>query len=224
MEFSTSGDLLNCGGVFADAFFPGLAVHFNFHARADGGVRGFARKIRRAAFGGLHLNFLARLYLDQRLRGGAVLAVGLAPDFAAQHGDVVIHGDGPARAGPAGLAVGELVRVVQLIGADARLDFEPARASLTAGEQRAIGAGDFGIFAVRDGVADEVVRGIALGHGGHRAVELVLHGREHRGRGRLRGLRGCQCGKGRCENRDAGKENSWSMCGFHRCTESNSLR
>ena len=106
-----------------------------------------ARKIRRAAFGGLHLHFLAGLYFDERLGGGAVLAVGLAPDFAAQDGNVVIHGGGRAGAGPAGLAVGELVRVVELVGADARLDFEPARASVAAGEQRAVGAGNFGILA-----------------------------------------------------------------------------
>ena len=197
MEFSTSGDLLNCGGVFADALFPGLAVHFNFDARADGDVRLFARKIGRAAFGRLHLHLLAGLYFDEGLRGGAILAVGLAPDFAAQHRNIIIHGGGRAGAGPTGLAVGELVRVVELIGAHARLHFEPARASFAAGEQRAIGARHFGILAVRDGVADEVVRRVALGHGRHRAIELVLHGREYRGRGRLRGLRGRQCGEGR---------------------------
>ena len=79
--------------------------------------------------------------------GGAILAVGLAPDFAAQHGNIVIDGGGRAGAGPAGLAVGELVGVVELIGADARLHFEPARASVAAGEERAVGAGDFGILA-----------------------------------------------------------------------------
>ena len=72
------------------------------------------------------------LTLIRACGGGAILTVGLAPDFAAQHGNVIIEGGGRAGAGPTGLAVGQLVRVVELIGAHARLDFEPAGASVGA--------------------------------------------------------------------------------------------
>ena len=131
-------------GVSPHALFPGLAVHVNFHARADGGVRLLARKIRRGAFGRLHLHLLAGLDFDQGFRGGAVLAVGLAPDFAAQDGNIVVERHGGAGAGPAGRAIAELVRIVELVASGAGLHLEPAAAVLGAGKQRAIRAGDFG--------------------------------------------------------------------------------
>jgi len=57
-------------------------------------VRLLAGKVRRLAFGGLHLHFLSCLDLDQRLGRRAVLPVGFEPDRAAQHGGGVFNWHG----------------------------------------------------------------------------------------------------------------------------------
>ena len=148
-------------------------------------MRLFAGKIRGVALGGLNLNLLAGSYFYKRFTGGSILAVGFQPNFATKDRNVVIDDDAGAGTGPAGLAVGEFVSVVELVGTDAGLNFEPTGARFGAGEQRAVGSGHFGILAVGNRAADEVGGRVALGHGSHRAIQLVLHGDKDRGRGRL---------------------------------------
>jgi hypothetical protein len=126
------------GGIFANPLFPGLAIDFDFDARAHGYMRLFAREIRGVAFGGLYLDLLAGFYFYQRFGGGAILAVRFAPDFTAQHRDVVIDNNAGSGTGPAGLPVGDLVRVVELIRSHTGLDLEPARARFGAGQQRTV--------------------------------------------------------------------------------------
>ena len=169
------------GGVLANFFFPGLAIYFNFDVRSDGDVGLFAREIGSVTFGGLNLNLLAGFDFDQGFSGGPILAVGFAPDFATQHRNVIINDHTGSWAGPAGLAVGELVGVIELIGSDAGLDFEPARARLGAGEQRAVRARNLRILAVGNRAADEIGGRIAIRHGSHGTIQLLFHGDENRG-------------------------------------------
>ena len=89
-------------------------------------MRRLFRKIGRGAFGCLHLHLLARLDLDQGFRGRAILAVRFSPDLPPQNRDIIVKDGRRAGTRPAGLPVGELMGVVELVGAGARLHFEPA--------------------------------------------------------------------------------------------------
>jgi len=89
-----------------------------------------------------HLHLLARFHFDQRLGRGAVLLVGLAPDFSAQHVNIVVQRHRGARTPPTWLAFAQLMRVIELITSHPGLHFEPARSILGAREQRAVRAGN----------------------------------------------------------------------------------
>src|SRR6202040_4153055 len=110
----------------------------------------------RVAFGGLHLHLLVRLDLNYSLGRRAILTVRFTPDFAAQYGNIVIHGNGGSGAGPTRLAVAQFMGVVELIASDARLHLEPACAIFRAHKYRAVRAGNLAKLPVRHGVADKI--------------------------------------------------------------------
>src|SRR6185437_7670456 len=147
-------------GVVADALFPRFTVHVDRNERTNGGVWRLMRKIRSPTLAALHLHLLARLHLNQALRSLAVLPIRLPPHFAAENGNIVIEHGRLCAAGKVVASASDFVRIVELIGAYARLDFEIAIMVVIALDQRAIGAGDFGFVGVRDGIADEVCRWI----------------------------------------------------------------
>ena len=78
------GGFAERAGVRANFFLPRLAVQCESHLWANKGMRLLVRKIRRAVFYGIDFHFLARLDLDERFRGSAVLAVGFEPYGPAQ--------------------------------------------------------------------------------------------------------------------------------------------
>ena len=138
MELSTAGDLLNAAVYRRTRSSQGLRSTW-ISARAPTDVlRSLVRKVRRSAFGGLNLHLLARFHFDQGFGGCAILSVGLAPDFAAKHGNVVVEHRRSAGAGPTGRAVADLVSVIELLRSHARLNFEPAGAIVAARKQRAV--------------------------------------------------------------------------------------
>ena len=153
------------GRIFADALLPRLAVHANINARADEGVRLFVRKIRRVAFGSLRRHLLASLDFDQGFGGGAVLTVGLAPDFAAQDVRIIVNRCGRARACPVRRAIADAVRVVELVAADARLNLEPSAAILVAREQCAIRARHGSKLAIGNGNREKISGRISFTEG-----------------------------------------------------------
>src|SRR4029077_2311446 len=107
------------------SFFPRFAIDLHLVFRADVGMRLLVREIRRRAFRGLDLHFLAGLDLDQRFGRRTVLLVGLQPDRAAQHLVVVVRRRGDDSAALL-LPRPYFVRVVQVVRTRAYRHFQPA--------------------------------------------------------------------------------------------------
>ena len=147
------------------------------------------------------------------------MAVGLAPHFAAENRNVIVECRSCAGAGPVGSAIAEFVGAVQIVIANARLDFEPARVIFIAVQERAIGAGNGDGFAIRERVTEKIGAGFGFAERGYRTIELGLHGNEDGGRRLGRRSRGAtQTDGAGSESGDGGENLRCSFRCKHRCT------
>src|SRR6202030_1858397 len=116
-------------------------------------------------------------HLDERLGGGAILALCLPPHGPLEHGGILIDRNRLAETPRKSRAViAHVMRIVELVAAHAHLPFEPAAALLLAGKQRPIRSRHFGPVVVRDRITKEVSRRGSLADGRHLAVPLLLNG------------------------------------------------
>ena len=99
--------------------------------------------------------------LDEALGGGAVGAVGIEPEAAADGGGVVVDGEGRAGGELRAIAAHAVV-VIELGGADAERGIERAGAALAARGEGAQGGGDDGEILLGDFVGQVVGRGVGL--------------------------------------------------------------
>src|SRR5260370_37959232 len=102
---------------------------------------------------------------------------GLLPDGPLEDRGIVIDGYAFSEAaGEARAVIADAMRIVELIAAHAHLSLEPAAALLLAGKQGAVRTRHFGAITIRDGITQEVGRGISLADDSHLAIQFLLYG------------------------------------------------